>query len=196
VDIQTSYDRVPVTASSPLSGVADRYAGALFELCTTAAKIKATEKDLDALDKSLSGSEDLTRLIKSPVFSTEDQVRAIDALLAKSKTSDMTANFIRVVAQNRRLFVLPAIIESFRRMAADARGEVAGDVTSAVKLTAAQLKDLKAALKAKVGKDVALNEIVDPSVLGGLIVKVGSQMIDTSIRTKLTSLKMMMKEVG
>jgi len=196
VDIQTSYDRVPVTASSPLSGVADRYAGALFELCTTAAKIKATEKDLDALDKSLSGSEDLTRLIKSPVFSTEDQVRAINALLAKSKTSDMTANFIRVVAQNRRLFVLPAIIESFRRMAADARGEVAGDVTSAVKLTAAQLKDLKAALKAKVGKDVALNEIVDPSVLGGLIVKVGSQMIDTSIRTKLTSLKMMMKEVG
>ena len=108
----------------------------------------------------------------------------------------MTANFIRVVAQNRRLFVLPAIIESFRRMAADARGEVAGDVTSAVKLTAAQLKELKAALKAKVGKDVALNEIVDPSVLGGLIVKVGSQMIDTSIRTKLTSLKMMMKEVG
>lgn len=196
MDIQTTYDRVPVTASSPLSGVADRYAGALFELCTTAAKIKATEKDLDALDKSLSGSEDLTRLIKSPVFSTEDQVRAIDALLAKSKISDMTANFIRVVAQNRRLFVLPAIIESFRRMAADARGEVAGDVTSAVKLTAAQLKELKAALKAKVGKDVALNEIVDPSVLGGLIVKVGSQMIDTSIRTKLTSLKMMMKEVG
>ena len=185
-----------MTASSPLSGVADRYAGALFELCTTAAKIKATEKDLDALDKSLSGSEDLTRLIKSPVFSTEDQVRAIDALLAKSKISDMTANFIRVVAQNRRLFVLPAIIESFRRMAADARGEVAGDVTSAVKLTATQLKELKAALKAKVGKDVALNEIVDPSVLGGLIVKVGSQMIDTSIRTKLTSLKMMKKEVG
>ena len=130
-----------MTASSPLSGVADRYAGALFELCTTAAKIKATEKDLDALDKSLSGSEDLTRLIKSPVFSTEDQVRAINALLAKSKTSDMTANFIRVVAQNRRLFVLPAIIESFRRMAADARGEVAGDVTSAVKLPLHSLKN-------------------------------------------------------
>lgn len=185
-----------MTASSPLSGVADRYAGALFELCTTAAKIKATEKDLNALDASLGDSEDLTRLIKSPVFSTDDQVRAIDALLAKAKISDMTANFIRVVARNRRLFVLPAIISSFRRMAADARGEVAGDVTSAVKLTAAQRKELQAALKAKVGKDVALNEIVDPSILGGLIVKVGSQMIDTSIRTKLTSLKMMMKEVG
>ena len=185
-----------MTTSSPLSGVADRYAGALFELCTTAAKIKATEKDLNALNKSLSDSEDLTRLIKSPVFSTEDQVRAIDALLAKSKISDVTANFIRVVAKNRRLFVLPAIIESFSRMAADSRGEIAGDVTSAVKLTAAQRTELKAALKAKVGKDVALNEIVDPSVLGGLIVKVGSQMIDTSIRTKLSSLKMMMKEVG
>ena len=109
---------------------------------------------------------------------------------------DLTANFIRVVASNRRLFVLPTMIDSFRDMVAESRGEVAGDVTSAKKLTAEQRKELKAALKAKIGKDVTLHEIVDPSILGGLIVKVGSRMIDTSIRTKLNSLKTMMKEVG
>lgn len=185
-----------MTASSPLSGVADRYASALFELCTSAAKIKAAEKDLDGLEKALAESTDLTRLIKSPVFASDEQVKAIDAILKKSKMGNLTANFIRVVARNRRLFVLPTMIDSFRAMAADARGEVAGDVTSAQKLTADQRKELKAALKAKIGKDVTLHEIVEPSILGGLIVKVGSRMIDTSIRTKLNSLKTMMKEVG
>lgn len=185
-----------MTASSPLSGVADRYAGALFELCDSAAKIKAAEKDLDGLEEMLSQSTDFVRLIKSPVFSSDDQVKAIDAILKKSKIGALTANFIRVAAKNRRLFVLPTMIDSFRAMAAESRGEVAGDVTSAQKLTAGQRKELKAALKAKIGKDVTLHEIVDPSILGGLIVKVGSRMIDTSIRTKLNSLKTMMKEVG
>lgn len=185
-----------MTASSPLSGVADRYAGALFELCTSAAKIKAAEKDLNSLDAAIADSADLSRLIKSPVFSADDQMKAIDAVLAKAGLSDMVSNFIRVVAKNRRLFVLPTMIDAFRRMAADARGEIAGEVTSAAKLTADQRKELKAALKAKMGKDVALTETVDPTILGGLIVKVGSQMIDTSVRTKLTSLKTMMKEVG
>jgi len=185
-----------VTASSPLSGVANRYAGALFELCTSAAEIKAAENDLNALDAMLSDSVDLMRLIKSPVFSTDDQMNAINAILTRTEISPRIANFVRVIAKNRRLFVLPAIIESFRAMAADSRGEIAGDVISATKLSADQRKELKAALKAKVGKDVALNEIVDPSILGGLIVKLGSRMIDTSIRTKLTSLKTMMKEVG
>lgn len=185
-----------MTVSSPLSGVADRYAGALFELCTSAAAVQTAEKDLAGLEKALAESTDLMRLVKSPVFSTDDQAKAIDAILAKSGMAELTANFIRVVARNRRLFVLQAIIEAFRAMAAAARGEIAGDVTSAVKLTADQRKDLKAALKAKIGKDVALNETVDPSILGGLIVKVGSRMIDTSIRTKLNSLKTMMKEVG
>lgn len=185
-----------MTASSPLSGVANRYAGALFDLCTSTAKIKATEKDLNDLEKSLNESADFTRLVKSPVFSADEQMKAINAILNKAKMGEVTANFIRVVAKNRRLFVLPTIIESFRVLAAQSRGEVAGDVTSAVKLTPAQRKDLQAALKTKVGKDVTLNEIVDPSILGGLIVKVGSEMVDTSIRTKLTSLKTMMKEVG
>lgn len=185
-----------MSASSPLSGVADRYAGAFFDLCTSAAKIKSAESDLSALEKALNESADFMRFVRSPVFSTDDQVRAIDAILTKANMSEMTANFIRVVARNRRLFVLPAMIEAFRTMAAEARGEVSGDVTSAVKLTAEQRTELQAALKAKIGKDVALNETVDPSILGGLIVKVGSRMIDTSIRTKLNSLKIMMKEVG
>lgn len=185
-----------MTASSPLSGVAERYASALFELCTSAAKIKAAEKDLNNFDKALAESADLTRLVRSPVFSTDEQYNAINAVLEKAGLGDMVANFIRVVAKNRRLFVLPTMIEAFRRMAAESRGEVSADVTSAVKLSAEQVKDLKAALKDKIGKDVVLNEIVDPSILGGLTVKLGSQMIDTSIRTKLTSLKTMMKEVG
>lgn len=185
-----------MTASSPLSGVAERYASALFELCGSAAKIKAAEKDLNSFDDLIKGSDDLNRLIKSPVFSKDDQIKAIDAVLAKTKLGDMVANFIRVVAHNRRLFVLPTMIDSFRRLAAESRGETSADVTSAQKLTKDQVKDLKEALKAKIGKDVILNESVDPSILGGLTVKVGSQMIDTSIRTKLNSLKTLMKEVG
>ncbi len=182
--------------SSSLSGVANRYATALFELCTSAVAVKAVEKDLAGFEKALDESADLMRLVKSPVFSSDEQSVAVNALMEKAGFSEMTANFIRVVAKNRRLFVLPQMIEAFRVIASQARGEVAGEVVSAIKLTAEQRKELKEALKSKLGKTVALKEIVDPTILGGLVVKVGSQMIDTSIRTKLTSLKMMMKEVG
>lgn len=185
-----------MTASSPLSGVAARYAGALFDLCDSAQKVKTVEADLDGIGQSLKDSPDFMRLIQSPVFSADEQVGAIDAILKKGGVGELTGNFIRVVAKNRRLFALPGMVEAFKTMAAEARGEVSAEVTSAIKLTAEDRDALKAALKDKVGKNVALNETVDPSILGGLIVKVGSRMIDTSIRTKLTSLKMMMKEVG
>jgi len=116
--------------------------------------------------------------------------------LTKSKISGLVGNFIRVIAKNRRLFVMPEMLSAFRRLVADHKGEASAEVTVAKALTAAQTKGLKAALKSVVGKDVAIDATVDPSLLGGMIVKVGSRQIDTSLRTKLSSLKLALKEVG
>ncbi len=130
------------------------------------------------------------------MFSAGEQLRAIDAILAKDEITGMVANLIKVAAGNRRLFVVPEIIAGFKQLAAKHRGEVAAEVTSAEPLSDAHVAELKAALKTSLGKDVALDTHVDPSLIGGLIVKVGSRMIDGSLRTKLNSLKLAMKEVG
>jgi F-type H+-transporting ATPase subunit delta len=135
-------------------------------------------------------------LIKSPVFSAEDQLKAISAIADRAKISGLVGNFLRVVAKNRRLFAIPGMIRAFRRIAAEARGEVSAEVTSAHALTPAQETELKAALKSVAGKDVSIAVIVDPSLLGGLVVKMGSRQIDTSLKTKLNSLKLALKEVG
>ncbi|RVD34140.1 F0F1 ATP synthase subunit delta, partial [Mesorhizobium sp. M4A.F.Ca.ET.020.02.1.1] len=137
-----------------------------------------------------------SRLINSPVFSSEDQAKAIAAIVAKAKLGGLAGNFLRVVAKNRRLFAVPGMIKAFRRIAADHRGEASAEVTSAHALTAAQETELKAALKGVAGKDVAITVTVDPSLLGGLVVKMGSRQIDTSLKTKLNSLKLALKEVG
>jgi len=178
------------------SGVAERYAKALFDLALAEKKLPAVEKDLTRFDGLLKGSDDLQRLISSPVFSADDQVRAISAILDKAKITGLVGNFIRVVAQNRRLFAMNGMLGVFRKLAADHRGEASADVTVAEKLSAAQIKELKAALNSVVGKDVTINTIVDPSILGGMIVKVGSRQIDTSLRTKLSSLRIALKEVS
>jgi len=182
--------------SSLISGVAQRYAGSLFELALDAKSVAAVEKDLDRFEALLSGSEDLKRLISSPVFSSEDQLHAIGSLADKAGIKGLVGNFLRVVARNRRLFALPGIIAAFRKIAAEHRGEVSADVISAHELSAAQQNELKATLKGVAGKDVTINVTVDPSILGGLIVKMGSRQIDTSLRTKLSSLKLALKEVG
>ena len=182
--------------SGPVSGVAERYASALFELAESEKKTKAVEKDLGRIDALLKGSDDLMRLVRSPAFSAEDQVAAIGKVLEKAKITGLVANFVNVVAGNRRLFVLPDMLRAFRQILADARGEATAEVTVAHKLTADQTKQLKATLKGVVGKDVALDVTVDPSLLGGMIVKVGSRQIDTSLKTKLSSLKLALKEVG
>ncbi|MFC4623740.1 F0F1 ATP synthase subunit delta [Daeguia caeni] len=182
--------------SSLISGVAQRYAGSLFELALEVKSVAAVEKDLDRFEALLSGSEDLKRLISSPVFSSEDQLNAIGAIADKAGIKGLVGNFLRVVAANRRLFALPGIIAAFRKIAAEHRGEVTADVISAHALTAAQQNELKATLKGVAGKDVTINVTVDPSILGGLIVKMGSRQIDTSLRTKLSSLKLALKEVG
>lgn len=178
------------------SGIAGRYAGALFELAESAKSIDAVEKDLNGLAAAIEESADLQRVIRSPVFSSEDQAGAMATIAGKLGLSPLTTKFIGLAARNRRLFALPDMIRAFRAQAAAARGEVSADVVSAHPLTDAQMKDLKASIKAAIGKDVAVNTSVDESLLGGLIVKVGSRMIDSSLKTKLNSLKIAMKEVG
>ncbi|WP_075291626.1 F0F1 ATP synthase subunit delta [Pararhizobium arenae] len=182
--------------SELISGVAERYASSLFELALEANSVESVGSDLDRFQSMIDESADLKRLIVSPVFSADDQFKAISAIVTKAGISGLVANFLKVVARNRRLFAVPGIVKSYRVIAARHRGEVAADVTSAHALDAAQETELKAALKGVTGKDVAINVTVDPSILGGLIVKVGSRQIDTSLRTKLSSLKLALKEVG
>ena len=182
--------------TSPVSGVAGRYANALFELAEEAGGLAAVEKDLDRFAALIEESADLKRLVRSPVFSADEQARAVATILERAEIGGLVANLIKVTAANRRLFIVPELITAFKRLAAKSRGEVAAEVTSAEPLSEKHVADLKAALKASLGKDVALATHVDPALIGGLIVKVGSRMIDGSLRTKLNSLKLVMKEVG
>lgn len=181
----------PMTAS-----VAGRYASALFELAQEQASIPTVERDLGNLQALLDESADLRRLVLSPVFSAEDQGRALDAILSRAGAGQLSVNFVKLIARNRRLFALSDMIKAFRALAARARGEVEADVTSATPLSDEQMATLRETLKASIGRDVAINAKVDAGLLGGLIVKVGSRMIDSSLRTKLATLKMRMKEVG
>lgn len=187
----------PVADTSQLvSGVAERYASSLFDLALESGSADAVGADLDRFQAMIDESADLKRLIESPVFSAEDQARAISAILDKAGIAGLVANFLKVVAANRRLFAVPGMIRAYRVIAARHRGEITAEVTSAHALTEAQEQELKAALKGVTGKDVAIAVTVDPSILGGLIVKVGSRQIDTSLRTKLSTLKLALKEVG
>ena len=181
---------------SLVSGVAKRYASALFELAEEQRAVEATEADITALEKLLAESEDLVRLVRSPTFSADEQIGAMGAVLKKAGIDGLTANFVKLVASNRRLFVLSDMLRGFHELAAARRGEVTADVVSATELDASNVDALKAALKKAMGKDVKINATVDPTLIGGLIVKVGSRMIDTSLRTRLNSLKIAMKEVG
>ncbi|HOV05106.1 MAG TPA: F0F1 ATP synthase subunit delta [Hyphomicrobiales bacterium] len=183
------------TTSIP-SGVATRYATALFELALDGSAVEETEAALGRLEAMIAESDDLKSLIKSPVFTSEDQLRAMAAVLDKAGIGGLTGNMVKLAARNRRLFSVPGMIKAFRQLAAEHRGEEAAEVSSAVALSAAQMADLAEALKGVTGKDVRLTAKVDPSLIGGLVVRLGSRMIDTSLKTKLNSLKMRMKEVG
>lgn len=182
--------------SSSISGVAGRYAAALFDLARDESAIERIEGELASFARMLDDSDDLRRLVSSPAFSAEDQERAITAIVDKAGITGLTANFLRLVAKNRRLFAVPGMIEAFRELAARHRGEISAEVTSAHPMSDAQVTALKAALKETLGKDVTLSARVNPAILGGLIVKVGSRMIDTSLRTRLMTVKTQLKEVG
>ncbi|WP_434054053.1 MAG: F0F1 ATP synthase subunit delta [Roseibium sp.] len=181
---------------SLVSGVAQRYASALLDLAEGDGVTADVERDLGTFEGMLAESEDLDRLVKSPAFSAEEQLAALTALLDKAGISGLAANFVKLAARNRRLFVLPGMIKSFRALLAEKRGEETAEVTSAAALSDEHVAALKEALSASTGKTVNLAAKVDPALIGGLVVKVGSRMIDTSLRTKLNSLKFAMKEVG
>ena len=144
----------------------------------------------------LDSSEDLRRLVRSPVIPADGQLRALTALLGKAGISGLTTNFIKLLTRNRRLFAVADILRTFRALLARERGEVSADVATAHALTPAQMQVLSDTLKASIGKNVQINTRVDPNLLGGLIVKVGSRMIDSSLRTKLNNLKVAMKGIN
>jgi F-type H+-transporting ATPase subunit delta len=176
--------------------MAGRYALALFELATEAGKVDEVAGDLDRFAALIEGSTDLQRLVQSPVFSADDQAKAVGAILDAAKIGGLAGNLIRVVASNRRLFAVVGIIRGYKQLVAKAKGEVVAEVTVAEALSAANSKTLAGALQDVLGKEPKIEVKVDPAILGGLIVKVGSRMIDTSLRTKLNSIKTAMKEVG
>jgi F-type H+-transporting ATPase subunit delta len=178
------------------TGIAARYAAAIFELAKEGKALAALESDIDALDAALAESADLRTMISSPLISREQQGDAIVAIAKKMKLSVLTTNSLALMASKHRLFVMPQLIAELRQMIAAEKGEVTAEVTSATPLTAAQTEKLIATLKARVGKDIKLKTTVDESLIGGLVVKLGSMMIDTSIRAKLAGLKNAMKEVG
>ncbi len=178
------------------SGIAARYATALFELAREAGALKALETDTDALEAALSISPELAGMISSPVLGRDDQARAMAAVVAKMGLGALFANTIALMAQKRRLFVLPHMLADLRARIAEEKGEVTAEVTAAAPLSAAQAKTLAATLKAKVGKTVKLKTTVDESLIGGLVVKLGSTMIDTSVKARLAALQNAMKEVG
>lgn len=182
--------------TSEQGGLATRYAAALFELADGRNQLDAVAADLAALAKMIADSTDLKRLINSPVLSRAEQGRAMAAVLQAAGFGELTQKFIGLVAQNRRLFAVPAVIKAYQKMLADKRGEMTAEVTAARPLTDAQQAAVTDAIKRVVGGKVAIDVKVDPSLLGGLIVRIGSRMIDSSLKTKLQKLQFAMKGVG
>ncbi|MCC5970970.1 MAG: F0F1 ATP synthase subunit delta [Pararhodobacter sp.] len=178
------------------SGIAQRYATAVFDLAKEGKALKALEADIATLEAAMHDSAELRAMMNSPVYSREQQGKAITALAEKMKLSPMMRGTLGLMAQNRRLFVVPAFQTRLRAMIAEEKGEITADVVSATVLSKAQADSLAATIKDRVGKKVNLNVSVDEKLIGGLIVKVGSKMIDTSIRSKLAALQNSMKEVG
>lgn len=181
------------TDETMTASVAGRYALALFDLAKEQNVIPAVEAELAKFDALLEESADLRSLVRSPVISTVDQGKALAVLAEKAGITGLAINFILLAARNRRLFVLPQMIADFRKLAAKARGEVTAEVTSAHPLDEAQTQALKDALSATAGGNVVLAAKVDPSIIGGLIVKMGSRMIDSSLKTKLAGLSVALK---
>ena len=178
------------------TGIAQRYASAVFEIAKEAKNVKEIEGDLDNLAQALADSDDFRNLIHSPIYTRDQQGAAITAIAKKMGLSGTMTNTLALMATKRRLFVVPQLVKALRELIAEDKGEVTAEVTSAKALTKAQSDKLAKTLKAQTGKDVSLQATVDESLIGGLIVKVGSKMIDTSIRSKLANLQNAMKEVG
>jgi F-type H+-transporting ATPase subunit delta len=182
-----------VAASSPIvSGIAGRYASALFELASEAKALDKVSDALDAFLTLLDGSPDLERLVKSPVFTADKQVAALAGVLKKAKIDCLAANFLKLVAAKRRLFAVRGMIAAYKALVAEKKGIVSAEVTVAAPLSEKNRAAVLEALEARAGKKIALTEKVDPAIIGGLVVKIGSRMIDASLKTKLNAMKIAM----
>lgn len=189
--------RVDVSEPASISlSIAGRYGQALFELAKETGTLASLEADADALGNILKTSADFSAMIASPVIVREEQAAAVQAVAAKVGVSTLMANTLALMATKRRLFVMPQLVADLQRRIAAEKGEVTAEVTSAAPLSAEQLTKLMATLKASSGQDIKLNATVDETLIGGLIVKLGSTMIDTSVKAKLAALQNAMKEVG
>ena len=179
--------------TSLAAGLAGRYATALYELADEAKQLDAVASDLARIRAMIDESDDLRRVIASPLISREQQAKSIDAIVAQAGIGDLTRRFVRIVASNRRLFALRSIIEVFIRMLAERRGELTAEVISAKPLSPQQAEAVNAALRGAVGRKVSMDLKVDPKLLGGLRVKVGSRLVDASHASKLQRLQLAMK---
>lgn len=175
------------------AGLAGRYATAVFELAQEEKSVEALAKDFAALKRMIGESADLARLVRAPVFSRDEQRKGMEAILLRMEAAPLTNRFVLTLAAKRRLFALADIIRSFEALVAKQRGEVHAEVTSARPLNDSETAELKRILKAQLGRDAQLDARVDPGLLGGLVVKVGSRMIDSSLRTKLNGLRAAMR---
>ena len=184
------------TETTGATGLAGRYAMALYELAEDEGALDAVADDLRALSSMIEESDDLTRMIRSPVISRAEQGKAMTAILEQAGSGDLTRKFAGVLAANRRLFVLPDIIDQYLAVLAGRRGEMTAEVTSAQPLTEKQLATLEATLKRTVGGAVSIIQKVDPEILGGMVVRLGSRMVDSSLNTKLQQLRLAMRGVG
>ena len=179
-----------------VSGMAGRYATALFELALDDNAVDSVRSDLDRFDALVNDIADLERLVRSPVYGAEEQGKALTAVLEKAAIGGIAAKFLKLVTSNRRLFAVRQMIKAYRDLVARHKGELTAQVTVAEALNDAHRTAIEDALKSVTGKDVGLDVKVDPAIIGGLVVKLGSRMVDSSLRTKLNSIKHAMKEVG
>ncbi len=178
---------------APTTGVAGRYAAALFDLAQEEGALETVEADLKSLKAAIAAAPDLRGFLKSPVYDSADQLKALSAIAEKAGYSALTTNFLKLVASNRRLFALEAMIAAFAALASKHRGEVLAEATSAAPMNEDQVKTLRLEIEREVGHAVNLSTAVDPDLLGGLVVRIGSKMIDSSLRTKLNRIRTVMK---
>jgi len=174
--------------------MAGRYATALFDLAREGNAIDAVKADLERFDALLAESPDLTRMVRSPVFSAAEQLQALAAVLERAGIGGLAAKFLKLVTTNRRLFAVRDMIKAYRELVAEHKGEATAEVTVAERLKDEHVAALRSALKTVSGKDVDLDIRIDPSIIGGLVVKLGSRMVDTSLRTRLNAIRHAMKE--
>jgi F-type H+-transporting ATPase subunit delta len=185
-----------LATNTAVSEIANRYATALFDLADEQSLLDDVAGDLTRLIAAIDDSLDLQRLVRSPVLNRDEQGKAMAAILSAMEVNDLTRRFVGLIAQNRRLFALTDMVNGYLDELARRRGEVTAEVTAAKALTDNQIKTLQESLQGSLGGKVSIAHAVDPALIGGMIVKVGSKMVDTSLRTQLNRMQIVMKGVS